>query len=422
MGRSQEFDTTAVVAAALDVFWARGYEGALTRRPRIRDGAESVKSLQLVHQQARIVRRRRAAVPRPCHPATSAQPHDKSRGRRRRRLPFLACARDRHHDRRLTSARLPTSQYGCRTRRARRCGGPRVIRAYRRELADAINSGLHAAFPTETDATLSDRTRILLSCTVSALVLARVDTEEAIATLESARRLNAEWQGIMTGKLTPLPAIRRVGDDASRAQVDHAPRSPLALSRGWTNPRSTSGLSRFSDPGPATTHRPSWKPFAIRRFSVGTSAAPTRSTKHGVGSPSGETGGQANPNAIGRSPLPRQMNSSVESQQRGVNLWDGTAELAYWVTPAARGRGLCTQAVTALSEWAFREVGFHRLELAHSIHNPRSCRVATKAGFSEEGVRRSSARHADGWHDMHVHARLRSDQPSATTRAARASV
>ncbi|MBT2276034.1 GNAT family N-acetyltransferase [Rhodococcus enclensis] len=107
---------------------------------------------------------------------------------------------------------------------------------------------------------------------------------------------------------------------------------------------------------------------------------------------------------------------------KGVNLWDGTAELAYWVTPAARGRGLCTQSVTALSEWAFREAGFHRLELEHSIHNPRSCRVATKAGFSEEGVRRSSARHADGWHDMHVHARLRSDQPSATTRAARASV
>ncbi|WP_306490547.1 GNAT family N-acetyltransferase [Rhodococcus erythropolis] len=75
-----------------------------------------------------------------------------------------------------------------------------------------------------------------------------------------------------------------------------------------------------------------------------------------------------------------------------------------------------------MSEWAFREVGFHRLELEHSIHNPRSCRVATKAGFSEEGVRRGSARHADGWHDMHVHARLRSDQPSATTRAASASV
>nr|WP_308214482.1 GNAT family protein [Rhodococcus sp. ARC_M8] len=83
---------------------------------------------------------------------------------------------------------------------------------------------------------------------------------------------------------------------------------------------------------------------------------------------------------------------------------------------------MCTQSVTALSEWAFREAGFHRLELEHSIHNPRSCRVATKAGFSEEGVRRSSARHADGWHDMHVHARLRSDQPSAPTRAARASV
>ncbi|MDV8011063.1 GNAT family N-acetyltransferase [Rhodococcus sp. IEGM 1241] len=55
---------------------------------------------------------------------------------------------------------------------------------------------------------------------------------------------------------------------------------------------------------------------------------------------------------------------------KGVNLWDGTAELAYWMTPAARGRGLCTQAVTALSEWAFREVGFHRLELAQIDPQP----------------------------------------------------
>ncbi|MGH3637535.1 MAG: GNAT family N-acetyltransferase [Mycobacterium sp.] len=94
---------------------------------------------------------------------------------------------------------------------------------------------------------------------------------------------------------------------------------------------------------------------------------------------------------------------------KGLELHDATAEVAYWMCPAARGRGLCTRAVVAVSEWAFREAGFHRLELDHSTQNLASCRVAVKAGFREEGIRRGAALHADGWHDMHVHARLSSD-------------
>ena len=91
-----------------------------------------------------------------------------------------------------------------------------------------------------------------------------------------------------------------------------------------------------------------------------------------------------------------------------LDLVDGDAALAYWTAPDARGRGVCTRAVGALTAWAFG-AGFHRLHLEHSVANPASCRVATKAGFAPEGVRRQAARHADGWHDMHVHSRLATD-------------
>jgi RimJ/RimL family protein N-acetyltransferase len=93
-----------------------------------------------------------------------------------------------------------------------------------------------------------------------------------------------------------------------------------------------------------------------------------------------------------------------------LDLQDGRAALAYWMMPAARGRGVCTRSVITLSEWAFHEVGFHRIDLEHSIANPASCRVATKAGFPAEGIRRGAARHVDDWHDMHVHARVRTDR------------
>ncbi|MEO3874972.1 GNAT family N-acetyltransferase [Nonomuraea sp. B12E4] len=88
---------------------------------------------------------------------------------------------------------------------------------------------------------------------------------------------------------------------------------------------------------------------------------------------------------------------------RAVDLEMGQGEVAYWMRPAARGRGAATAGVRALNAWAF-EAGFHRLWLIHSTRNEVSCRVAQKVGFMPEGTERSSIRHTDGWHDMHVHA------------------
>lgn len=92
-----------------------------------------------------------------------------------------------------------------------------------------------------------------------------------------------------------------------------------------------------------------------------------------------------------------------------LDLPQGQAEVTYWVVPAARGAGVAAQAVRALSAWCFKDVGMHRLELAHSTRNVASCRVAEKAGFRLEGTRRRQGLHLDGWHDMHLHARLRGD-------------
>jgi RimJ/RimL family protein N-acetyltransferase len=95
---------------------------------------------------------------------------------------------------------------------------------------------------------------------------------------------------------------------------------------------------------------------------------------------------------------------------RRLNLLDGLGEVSYWVLPSARGRRVAPRALCALSEWVFDSLGLHRFELAHSTLNPASCRVAGHAGFAYEGTKRSETLHADGWHDMHLHARL-SDDP-----------
>ncbi|MFG2104951.1 GNAT family N-acetyltransferase [Micromonospora echinaurantiaca] len=99
---------------------------------------------------------------------------------------------------------------------------------------------------------------------------------------------------------------------------------------------------------------------------------------------------------------------------RRLDLAEGLAEVSYWVLPAARGRGVAPRALAALTGWAFGGLGLHRVELSHSTANPASCRVAQRAGFPAEGTKRGEGRHADGWHDMHLHARLRGDPDQRT--------
>ena len=79
------------------------------------------------------------------------------------------------------------------------------------------------------------------------------------------------------------------------------------------------------------------------------------------------------------------------------------------MTPAARGRAIAARSVDALSAWAFRLIGFNRLNIQHSTANTASCRVAERTGYRLEGTLWQAIKHADGWHDWYVHGRQRTD-------------
>jgi RimJ/RimL family protein N-acetyltransferase len=65
------------------------------------------------------------------------------------------------------------------------------------------------------------------------------------------------------------------------------------------------------------------------------------------------------------------------------------AELGYVVAPAARGRGVAARAIGLISRWAFAALGLARIEAVIDVENDVSVRVAERAGFTREGVRRS---------------------------------
>jgi RimJ/RimL family protein N-acetyltransferase len=85
------------------------------------------------------------------------------------------------------------------------------------------------------------------------------------------------------------------------------------------------------------------------------------------------------------------------------------AELGYMLAPDARGRGIATQALRQLSDWAFGTLGARRLQLLISVDNRASSRVAKRAGFILEGVLRSLYIKQDLRSDTEVWSLLPSD-------------
>jgi len=85
-----------------------------------------------------------------------------------------------------------------------------------------------------------------------------------------------------------------------------------------------------------------------------------------------------------------------------------TAELGYVVAPAARGRGVATEALRQLTEWALAE-GMLRIELLISVDNPASQKVAERCGYVREGVLRNAYVKPGRREDTQIWSRLATD-------------
>ena len=86
-----------------------------------------------------------------------------------------------------------------------------------------------------------------------------------------------------------------------------------------------------------------------------------------------------------------------------------TVELGYVVSPTARGRGVATEALRLLSDWAFRELDALRLELLISEENVASQRVAERCGYVQEGLLRSVYTKPGVREDTQIWSRLPTD-------------
>ena len=83
-------------------------------------------------------------------------------------------------------------------------------------------------------------------------------------------------------------------------------------------------------------------------------------------------------------------------------------ELGYLTAPGARGRGLGTEMLRLLTEWAFGQ-GALRVELIIDATNTASRRIAERCGYRREGVMRSKHFKNDLRIDAELWSRLPTD-------------
>lgn len=69
--------------------------------------------------------------------------------------------------------------------------------------------------------------------------------------------------------------------------------------------------------------------------------------------------------------------------------------IGYWIAEKYKNQGLVTEAVIGVSEFGYKNLELHRLEINVRPENSASIRVAEKAGFILEGERKNYL-HIDG--------------------------
>lgn len=106
-------------------------------------------------------------------------------------------------------------------------------------------------------------------------------------------------------------------------------------------------------------------------------------------------------NFIARKDLPffvfeKKTGNLVASTGLHRTVWQTPkTEVGYWCRSRATGRGYVTEAVNALTEYAFRNIRAVRVELITDEENAASRRVAERAGFLLEGILRNERRAPD---------------------------
>jgi ribosomal-protein-alanine N-acetyltransferase len=101
----------------------------------------------------------------------------------------------------------------------------------------------------------------------------------------------------------------------------------------------------------------------------------------------------------------------IEGEVAGVigidlrqDVYRKTPLLGYWLSEQYRGRGIVTEAVKLISEYAFTHLDVICIQACVLSKNPASMRVLEKAGYEKQGILKQSVIKNNQVWDEHIYA------------------
>ena len=92
------------------------------------------------------------------------------------------------------------------------------------------------------------------------------------------------------------------------------------------------------------------------------------------------------------------------------DVYHRDCEIGYMLLTEYWSQGIMTEALTAVMEYLFDQVGMNRIEARHDVNNPHSGAVMKKCGMRYEGTHRAADRNNQGICDTAIYAMLRSER------------
>jgi ribosomal-protein-alanine N-acetyltransferase len=89
------------------------------------------------------------------------------------------------------------------------------------------------------------------------------------------------------------------------------------------------------------------------------------------------------------------------------DVYRKTAILGYWLSEELWGKGIVSEAVKLVTNYAFTQLDLIRLQASVYSKNPASMRVLEKAGYQKEGVMRNAVIKNGVVMDEHLYAILK---------------
>lgn len=105
-----------------------------------------------------------------------------------------------------------------------------------------------------------------------------------------------------------------------------------------------------------------------------------------------------------RTPIGRVGINNIDPINNSMNL-----KIIYIGDMKYRGKGYGIEAIRACLEYAFFEVGLHRIAIDHFLDDEVSERLYDHIGFRKEGIMKSAGRSGDSYYDLQLRAILKEE-------------